>query len=316
MLGPGNKARTIRAVLEIDCSDRQAIQRKKLRIDVLGRDEVCAIRQELSLLFDPSKHWDISIYNDEIQSYEALSLFEGSLHTKWIRLRALERDEDSFASICGRHADFDGEVTVDGYLLKIEQNPNRSDLETAGTVWDGALLLTQYYSTNVSELQLGEAAAMLELGSGCGMAGIALAVLLKASALVLTDLEVAIPVLKRNIQSNMDTLRQAGCNLAEAKVCDWKNPAELTKLMAGPPDLIVVSDCVWTHELVVPLFSTLKLYTQDRRTQVVIAYQCRGKKTDSAFWKAVETQFRFVTPLKRATQFVPSEAFSLLICRN
>ena len=122
---------------------------------------------------------------------------------------------------------------------------------------------------------------VLELGSGCGLVGIA-AMLLGAKEVVMTDLQYALPLMKENVDRNIpsDVIQRISC-----MECDWFNPPPMTDLFkckqdesdgSEPcPDIILVADCVWLLPLVSPLLKTLKEYTANPSTKVIITYQQR-----------------------------------------
>ena len=87
----------------------------------------------------------------------------------------------------------------------------------------------------------------------------------------MTDLQYALPLMKENVDSN---------NLNDAiscKECDWFNPPALANLFStsDDPDIILVADCVWLSPLVAPLLETLRAYTANGATKVIITYQQR-----------------------------------------
>ena len=87
----------------------------------------------------------------------------------------------------------------------------------------------------------------------------------------MTDLQYALPLMKENVDSN---------NLNDAiscKECDWFNPPALANLFStsDDPDIILVADCVWLAPLVAPLLETLRAYTANGATKVIITYQQR-----------------------------------------
>lgn len=121
---------------------------------------------------------------------------------------------------------------------------------------------------------------VLELGSGCGLVGIS-AALLGAKEVVMTDLDYALPLMRQNVDRNQinDEDQTISC-----RECDWFNPPALSSLFKCDseesnqeqcPDVILVADCVWLSSLVTPLLQTLKAYTSNPSTTVLITYQQR-----------------------------------------
>jgi predicted nicotinamide N-methyase len=122
---------------------------------------------------------------------------------------------------------------------------------------------------------------VLELGAGTGLVGIA-SMMLGAKQVVMTDLQYALPLMKQNVEQNV-TNQNISC-----QECDWINPTPIKQLFSCEqslsheeddtethPDVILVADCVWISPLVAPLLQTLKAYTTNPSTSVVITYQQR-----------------------------------------
>jgi hypothetical protein len=65
-----------------------------------------------------------------------------------------------------------GELRIDGHQLRIWHGEHRDSSDTGVSVWDGSVVLAKYI-----ELQLGPplvaGRAIVELGAGCGLAGLA-----------------------------------------------------------------------------------------------------------------------------------------------
>jgi len=233
-------------------------------------------------------------------------------------------------AIAGRFFDFDGELNVVGRTIRIREDVNVESAGTSATVWDGAILLARYLENDCSAVHRNwheRPKIIMELGAGCGLSGIAAAVITGAQALILTDLPVALPRLERNVETNQTILSSAGCRRTFCRPCDWYNPPELSTLLNGTtddallqnaaPDIILIADCVWTEELVTPLFATLGQYVKTDQTQVLVSYQRRGKSTDDAFWNALRGLFATVMDVTyRLKSPKPPDVFHVLSCKR
>jgi predicted nicotinamide N-methyase len=122
---------------------------------------------------------------------------------------------------------------------------------------------------------------VLELGSGCGLVGIA-AAMVGAKEVVMTDLQYSLPLMRENVLRNKSAYDKT--TFLSCKECDWFNPSEISTLFHSTsddknnesyPDVILVADCVWLSSLVTPLLQTLKKYTTNPSTKVIITYQQR-----------------------------------------
>lgn len=157
--------------------------------------------------------------------------------------------------IKGRHFEFDGILTCAGRTLNFVEHANRHNQGTSYNVWDGALLLARYLE-HAAEIVKG--LRVLELGAGCGVAGLSAAAL-GASYVTMTDLPGDIlEHLQRNIDANEELLVE--CTV-EARSCDWRDPPR-DLVAVRKYDLVLIADCIWVEELVAPLFDVLEMLTR------------------------------------------------------
>lgn len=85
--------------------------------------------------------------------------------------------------------------------LLIEQDPGARDLGHGAVVWDAAVVLAKYMEKNYKDYDVKTLArkTVLELGSGCGLGGIAF--MMKGAKITCTDLEcVTRRLTEKNVQ--------------------------------------------------------------------------------------------------------------------
>jgi len=125
--------------------------------------------------------------------------------------------------------------------------------------------------------------SVLELGSGTGAAGLALAAALPARA-VLSDLPDALPNLRHNAELNAALLASAG-GAASVVPLRWGDAAAMADVAAAasPFDLVVASDVVYYEALVDPLIETLRFFVKGE-VVFVMAHMRRWKRTDKKFF--------------------------------
>jgi hypothetical protein len=210
---------------------------------------------------DFSQVQEIQIYDASVRDY--VPLHNGSENVlnygSRLRLRLVPKHEISPPplAITGRHFDFDGTLTIDDQtLLFSEQDVPDA---TGFNVWDGSILLAKLLEHKDDIVRNKN---VLELGSGCGVCGLAAATL-GARHTTLTDLPDVIPSLEANVLRNLETIQQ--CNFTDdvpltVRACDWMQPP--SDLLQSRFDVILVADCVWTEDLVEPLLSVLKALTE------------------------------------------------------
>lgn len=103
---------------------------------------------------------------------------------------------------------------------------------------------------------------VLEVGCGCGLAGLALASM--GAHVVLTDLPKVLDLARRNCERNQEMIARANGS-AEAKVLDWLDCSSGDdERPAGFPqfDVVIAADCVYYKDLFVPLLKVLKLFSR------------------------------------------------------
>ncbi|KAF8669305.1 hypothetical protein HU200_051643 [Digitaria exilis] len=124
---------------------------------------------------------------------------------------------------------------------------------------------------------------VLELGSGTGAAGLALAAALPARA-VLSDLPDAVPNLRHNADLNAPLLASAGA-AASVVPLPWGDAAAMEEVAAAaaPFDLVIASDVVYYEALVDPLIEALWFFVKGE-VVFLMAHMRRWKRTDKKFF--------------------------------
>jgi predicted nicotinamide N-methyase len=228
-------------------------------------------------------------------------------------------------AIMGRFFPFDSDgIPFADTTLIIKEARNSSHIgEDGGTgfnVWDGAMLLTRYIEKIPSKVKNKR---VIELGSGCGVTGIAAATC-GCKEIVMTDLSYALPLMRENVERNKIAW-QGKDVVVNCKECDWFQPPPIDQLLNNQnynegkcdyPDVILVADCVWISSLVAPLLQTLKKYTNGS-TEVFITYQQRGKEAHDMFMEGVHKLFRDVVDVDtlKEANLVKPDVFHLLHCK-
>ena len=94
-------------------------------------------------------------------------------------------------------------INLFGQDLVIEQDPGSRDLGHGAVVWDASVVLVKYMEKNYKEYDVQKLSGktVLELGSGCGLGGIAF--MMKGAKVSCTDLEI---VTKRLTEKNVEAV--------------------------------------------------------------------------------------------------------------
>ncbi|KAL9185253.1 hypothetical protein ACHAXT_003030 [Thalassiosira profunda] len=227
-------------------------------------------------------------------------------------------------AIMGRFYPFDDNgIPFAGSRLVIKEMQNLPNAaEDGGTglnVWDGSLLLARYLEKRPEIVR--DKKAVLELGSGCGLVGIASGIL-GAKEVVMTDMQYALPLMQSNVERNEALWKgpEMRCRRIECKECDWFNPPPMKELFVNgneetSPDVLLVADCVWISSLIAPLLQTLKQYTTPSTT-VIITYQQRGRDAHEEFWQGVHDLFDVtVIDTEKSVGLAKPDVFHVLECR-
>ena len=118
--------------------------------------------------------------------------------------------------------------------------------------------------------------------------------ILGANEVVMTDLPYALPLMRENVERNKSSWKgkDLPCQRIECKECDWFQPPPINILFGNAneelhPDVILVADCVWLSPLIAPLLQTLKKYTANASTKVIITYQQRGREAHEEFLQGI-----------------------------
>ncbi|XP_043241779.1 protein-lysine methyltransferase METTL21D-like [Amphibalanus amphitrite] len=159
-------------------------------------------------------------------------------------------------------------------------------------VWDAALVLSKYidFVHSVECVKTDDcdgglvayasqliknihSARAIELGAGTGAVGLLAASL--GCQTTLTDLASLMPLLTKNIEEN--NLQEK----ASAAVLDWDDHADAS---LPQPDLLLVADCVYYVEALLPLLDTISALAGPK-TAVLISYEDRESEVKQVLQK-------------------------------
>ncbi|CBJ48314.1 conserved unknown protein [Ectocarpus siliculosus] len=228
-------------------------------------------------------------------------------------------------------------IEVCGTQLNIAQDPTSDNLGT--TIWDASVILVRYMERNpqlYSRRRL-EGKRVLELGAGCGLAGMYFA--LQGAHVTFTDLIEVVPLLQRNVTMNLggqavedaagtttasDETRgrgKGGKSVAaapparpKAKVLeyDWGKPLDG---LSPPYDYIVACDCVYVERLVESLVWSMARCS-GRGTTVLVASEKREEVTYAKFRARLSEDFAVrQAPRRHMDKAYDHENSEVLVCK-
>ncbi|CAN0379623.1 unnamed protein product [Ectocarpus fasciculatus] len=225
-------------------------------------------------------------------------------------------------------------IEVCGTQLNIAQDPTSDNLGT--TIWDASVILVRYMERNpqlYSRRKL-EGKRVLELGAGCGLAGMYFA--LQGAHVTFTDLIEVVPLLQRNVTMNLggqaveaaagtasssgETRSRGGTSAAatsarpKAKVLeyDWGKPLDG---LSPPYDYIVACDCVYVERLVESLVWSMA-QCSGRGTTVLVASEKREEVTYAKFRARLSEDFAVrQAPRRHMDKAYDHENSEVLVCK-
>ncbi len=209
--------------------------------------------------------------------------------------RALRVEDDAFVDVRWRRADVAtaavsqrrdpkalpgrafatlAALDIEGVALPLPKHDEVVDgnhaAATAATPWDGGVVLAAYAATR-PELFRGK--SVVELG--CGAAALpGLAAALLGASVVLTDVDEAMPVVRRRVDS------VAVPNVTVAAL-DWRGG--VGGLTA---DVVLAADVVWLADLVEPFVGCAAVLLADGG-RLLLAHQTRSTAVDDALFEAL-----------------------------
>lgn len=121
---------------------------------------------------------------------------------------------------------------------------------------------------------------VIELGSGCGVVGIALAQMLSRCSVTLTDLPEVHDIVSRNLRLAQPALESA----SDFKVLDWEEELDGDALKQ-PIDLILVSDCTYNADSLPSLVQVLGRLIQLSPGAIVLVSLKRRHESEAVFFE-------------------------------
>jgi predicted nicotinamide N-methyase len=145
-------------------------------------------------------------------------------------------------------------------------------------VWDGGVLLAERILSGLELRDLSPKSRVLELGTGIGLVGIALASRYPSADVILTDLENARELTEKNVAQN-----KVNCTF---EALDWERPRHYANL-----DLILMADVTYNSTFHQPLLRTLSVLKQDN-PQARILFSSKYRHWDEqAFIKTLRGRY-------------------------
>ncbi|KAL0488882.1 N-lysine methyltransferase [Acrasis kona] len=165
--------------------------------------------------------------------------------------------------------------------IRIQEN-SKMLYSSGGTVWSSSPVLCKYFEKHRRKMKIGKNTKCLELGAGCGLIGIFMAKI--GCRVVITDQEVVLPTLEKNINSNLDKSEVD----IQVRELSWGNEEQITGIIKKETsfDIIYGSDIVFNVNMVDPLLETINKLSSTR-TLIFICYEIRDPDAHKYFLERV-----------------------------
>ena len=135
---------------------------------------------------------------------------------------------------------------------------------------------------------------ILELGSGCGIGGLAFAMIIpddrlsRSCKVVMTDLLEAMPILQHNVNQNNYA---QGCTV-DIQVLDWEDEdSRASLLVKWSFDIVLVSDCTYNCDSSPALVRTLSALAKASNPYIIVALKVRHESEGIFFTLMEEAGF-------------------------
>ena len=199
--------------------------------------------------------------------------------------------------------------------------PQRDIGEEAVVVWDAGLVLAYFLEKNQETLGFSNEEKPLhvvDVGAGTGVVGLVAASL--GANVTLTDLPRIIPFLEEGIKANCALFCATNSKSLDSFIrtipLSWGSIKDVNELciikdkngvkIGGPPDLIVVSDCVYFEASLAPLICTLRELARasSHTVPIYLSYEVRDYSLQK---QKVKEDFFNLAKRYFSIQEIPSE---------
>eukprot|EP01039_Chlorochromonas_danica_P004125 gene4125-4522_t len=192
-------------------------------------------------------------------------------------------------------------LSLFGYHLTILQSPGDRQLGHGAVVWDASVVFAKYMENNLRDFSPSKlnGQQVLELGSGCGLAGGAY--LLRGAQVTFTDLQPVLTSLTIPNTTRIYSLaRQYPVDPNNITTIfspivlplDWRyhNPIDDLHAFQSKYDYILLTDCIFAMDLLDDLIAIL-LYFSTPKTTIICCHEIRDEGINAAFVEKLKEHF-------------------------
>lgn len=210
--------------------------------------------------------------------------------------------------------------TIDlfGGIVILDQDPSNASGH-GFSVWDASIIFSKFVETSPHHFTASELRDkhILELGSGPGLAGIAL--MLRGAKVVFTDMREVVDLTEVNALRAYHKFKTV-LSLHEPRVTalDWTEDELTQRRTVGEGilfDFVVLTDCIFSGYLVPHILNTILRFCS-KHTLVVCAFENRDENVSALFKEAMSVFFKIkkVAGRKLNAKY-KNDMVELLICK-
>lgn len=182
-------------------------------------------------------------------------------------------------------------ISLFGIDLEIHQDPDSRTLGHGAVVWDSAVIFCKYLEHTPTACSNWHGKKVIELGSGCGLSGIA--AMMKGCAVTLTDMgKVTESLTTSNAERVYAQMTSKGSGAVTHPLLkpavfpldwtDWDSFECLGGAADAPFDILLSTDCVFSVSLVEPLVSCLRKLS-GKNSVVYCCHEIRDEEANAHF---------------------------------
>ncbi|XP_024543365.1 protein N-lysine methyltransferase METTL21A [Selaginella moellendorffii] len=187
---------------------------------------------------------------------------------------------------------------------EIAMEQDNGSMHVGTTVWPCSLVLAKWAERQGGIRERIQGKRGIELGAGCGGAGLALA-LLGLGQVLLTDVPPVLSTLKRNVKKNVLATSLSSKKKVKVAQLNWGNKQQIESLKP-PFDVVIAADVVYIENGVEPLLQTMG-DVSGPDSLILLGYQVRSPEAHELFWRLCPE--RFAVDKVDRSQLHPDYAF-------
>lgn len=188
-------------------------------------------------------------------------------------------------------------VSITELIAEAEEKIDEDELDgTNFMVWPAGVELAQFIASPIAKPLLQNKKNALELGSGCGVGGMALAAALargddpKSTQVTMTDLPIAISLLDANVEENKEAIIADSGLQTKVSTLTWGDDEQIKDIGEQKFDLIIGADLIYNSEpeIISTLSSTMDNLLDPKTGLILFSTRWRKFDEERVFFEEME----------------------------